>query len=747
MDDSGRFGSDLADSAPASTALIDERPATQHERRQLVAHVVTLFLLPLIFILINDTWIFNPAAILNSNDPWIYNGMFRRYPDVAQWLGTPGNLYVIERVSWNALGYLIYQVLPAVWANYLLHLLVYYLGVYALYALVRLHVGGLPALVTSLLLGTYVWYLTAVGHDYVDGYNVAILLLAFYLLSIRQAAPLSSRSVSLRYTAGGAAFALLLTSNFGLLSQLPVLGVFALLQHVFARRSWRQTVASAVSFGLGFAASLVLMSLLYFQFTGRWNVWELTIESVERLRRIYAHAVGRADILAGYGHIPSNWHLLPILAASGAGVLFWHAHKLSRQQRNYLCIAAVIFGLTYAYWVFAHFTIMPYLIVYLYMSYLIPAAFILLAGIIAFVHDRYPSLFKPRWLAFYACVLLAPAAASAFAPALREMQQNVVLLAGVFATCALALVRLARWKWSLPTLIVGLSLLGFLGARSMPLFSDREVGRATFLRISSLLDEIDRQYPGRRDLQRYWLISQAGSFDSFMVAMAYQQIWSRWIRLPFPGAYWTFPTFPPAQSQDTVIVGGADVLDLAQQYLAAGNLVIEKINQELALGSTQMAFTQIAFDFNMEFNQRIEPFGDNFHGTELVEPGNIFRWTGPDATTTIPFRLPEYSSDVQLKICILFTLNPENFAPLKIWANDYSLEMTQDSTSEDCPYPFTGIIPQSALHAAEVNILKIFAEPVKPPVPEGASDVRELGVAIDWLHFVPLLATSSSRSN
>src|SRR5882724_9800413 len=83
--------------------------------------ILLLLSLPIILLLINNNWIFNPPS--DFPDSWFYLTNFRHFFDFAP--NYPSNIhYFIERLTWNLLGYSFYHVFTPIIANYLLHLLV-----------------------------------------------------------------------------------------------------------------------------------------------------------------------------------------------------------------------------------------------------------------------------------------------------------------------------------------------------------------------------------------------------------------------------------------------------------------------------------------------------------------------------------------------------------------------------------------------------------------------------------------------
>ena len=129
-------------------------------------NTIVIFFYPLILVLINSNWIFTPASL--SPDPWFYFAYFRYFNDYA--LSFPSNAhYFVERLTWDVPGYYINKIFQPELANYIIHLLVYYVAVFSLYGILKILFNRRSALISALLMGSYPWFLRAVGWDYVDG--------------------------------------------------------------------------------------------------------------------------------------------------------------------------------------------------------------------------------------------------------------------------------------------------------------------------------------------------------------------------------------------------------------------------------------------------------------------------------------------------------------------------------------------------------------------------------------------------
>lgn len=119
-----------------------------------------IFIFPILITILNSNWIFSPTSNYLP-DPGFYVGYFRYFFDYAP--EYPSNIhYFVERVTWNIPGYLIYHILPSLIANYVLHLLVCYTALFSLYGILNMFFGNRTALLSTLLLCVYPWFLRAI---------------------------------------------------------------------------------------------------------------------------------------------------------------------------------------------------------------------------------------------------------------------------------------------------------------------------------------------------------------------------------------------------------------------------------------------------------------------------------------------------------------------------------------------------------------------------------------------------------
>jgi hypothetical protein len=222
---------------------------------------ITLLLLPLLLLAINDSWIF---TYLGNIDPWVYFGYFTNLRGHLR--AFPGTYYG-TRLAWIVPGALAHEILPPTAANYVLHLGVYYTAVFALYFTLTRTVGRRAALLAAIFAGCYSYFLFAVGWHYGDGAGLAYYSVA--LACLTAAIDASARRLAL--VCAGAAVVAAVHTNLVWVIVLPAFGYYYL---VTTRQSGRGRVSrdwiyvSLGSLGLTLALGVVAVAhggtLLFF---------------------------------------------------------------------------------------------------------------------------------------------------------------------------------------------------------------------------------------------------------------------------------------------------------------------------------------------------------------------------------------------------------------------------------------------------------------------------------------------------
>lgn len=142
-----------------------------------IHHLAGLSALPIVVAFLYPNWFVSQFGW----DAWFYTGFFLNYPDYisTQYPAT----YYGSRLAWILPGFVAHSLLPPVAAAYVLHVGVWYLAVFSLYATASRLFGARAGLLAALLMGAYDHFLMAVGWDYVDGAGLAYCLLTTYLLT------------------------------------------------------------------------------------------------------------------------------------------------------------------------------------------------------------------------------------------------------------------------------------------------------------------------------------------------------------------------------------------------------------------------------------------------------------------------------------------------------------------------------------------------------------------------------------
>jgi len=117
--------------------------------------LLLLLALPLFLLLANPSWILTPTG---SIDPWVYFGYFR---NLGHHLWTFAGTYYGTRLPQIIPGYLCNRLFPPLAAEYVLHLTFYYIAVISLYLILKQCFNSRVALLTSILMGCYPFFLGA----------------------------------------------------------------------------------------------------------------------------------------------------------------------------------------------------------------------------------------------------------------------------------------------------------------------------------------------------------------------------------------------------------------------------------------------------------------------------------------------------------------------------------------------------------------------------------------------------------
>src|SRR5437879_6456319 len=119
-------------------------------------HHLVLFALPWLLLALNPSWPFGNGG---NCDPWFYFGHFRDYPRI--YFSNP--CYDGERLPLVLPGHLLHLLFRPVVAQVILHVVFFYIAVFALYYILKQVQNQQTALLTATLLACNSFFLGALG--------------------------------------------------------------------------------------------------------------------------------------------------------------------------------------------------------------------------------------------------------------------------------------------------------------------------------------------------------------------------------------------------------------------------------------------------------------------------------------------------------------------------------------------------------------------------------------------------------
>lgn len=222
-------------------------------------HILLLLALPWALLFLGSDWIYSGLW----HDPWIYLGHMLNF---SGHMNAFAENYAASRLSVVLPGAVVYRLLPPLAANGLLHLGVYYLSGFSLYAAARELAGSRAAILAAVVFGTSFFVLSALGSDYVDAYIITYFLVATALLVV----PTSRSTVAWMqvFAAGVAAFCMF-NANIGSVILLPFLFLLLPLKTRGASSFWRGVMVAAALFLAGMLLAFLILSVIGYCTNGR----------------------------------------------------------------------------------------------------------------------------------------------------------------------------------------------------------------------------------------------------------------------------------------------------------------------------------------------------------------------------------------------------------------------------------------------------------------------------------------------
>jgi 4-amino-4-deoxy-L-arabinose transferase-like glycosyltransferase len=705
--------------------------------------VLLLLALPLLLVLINNNWIFNPPS--DFPDSWFYLTNFRHFFDFAP--NYPSNIhYFTERLTWNLLGYAFYHVFTPLVANYLLHLLVAYTAIFSLYGILLRLFGRQTALLVSLILSAYPWFLRSVGWDYLDGFGIAQVLLMLYLLI--WAAQAKQKQARWILAAAGAVFASVLIANLFWVGFVPS---FVIVYYVANTKNRRhRPLFSTLCFLLGFTALVVVLALFYNIVTRHYVFIANSVAFTVRLSN--AAAQNNANLRKYYGLMPPFWLVLPLLV----GVLSIFALLRKSSQNNWqLRLSVVSYVLAFGFLIFYHFYSQIYLNVYLYASYLIPSVFICLGAVAAPTLQKL-SIRQSHWIGAIAIALLAlPLLIATAVPEASRFQGNIRLLILAMLVIALALLVVSNVKVAALMTIAASALLCFLSDPPTVINQVYNAGhfsaQDTFNVVMAFTDQMDKTHnPADYNAFRLWTSQEPDNGTNVGIIAMYLYPWGRALEgslLPLPRKLSMYRGMILSSDKDLIIISphdqaiveneagnilaqiGAGLNIQSQQKIEFGHLTLTYYIARLFPISKAIGYNQVFwFDHAILYPNWYMPANN---------PDEFQIWTGPGTDSQLQFTLPRAAGTVQFELCAAEVAVPNYTEYLHLTINDQpvSLDAAPDG---DCAVKFTGLVPPELLLNDQNQLTLTFKTDSTGIVVRSFphSSPAKAGVLYKWLRFI-----------
>jgi hypothetical protein len=191
---------------------------------------------------------------------------------------------------------------------------------------------------------------------------------------------------------------------------------------------------------------------------------------------------------------------------------------------------------TYGLLIFWHAQTLPYLIIFLYSSFAIPATALTLGALLATPLEKLAKQDFNTLIVTTVLLLSIPFYLIIFFPSLQTLQGNILLIVG-FCLIFIAVTMLKPHKVTLFTSIVSLSLLSYLtGLNSYVHIADPSKGKDNFSVIIKSSDIIDTYYPNHKYNDfRFWYREDVNYSTIFNLSALYLYPWGSALDRPISG--------------------------------------------------------------------------------------------------------------------------------------------------------------------------------------------------------------------
>lgn len=706
-----------------------------------IRDILILILLPILQVIINSNWIFTPRS--EFPDSWFYYSYFHYFYDYAP--NFPSNIhYFVERLSWNIPGYILYHLFSPLVANYILHLAAYFIAILSLYGILSLLFNRRTALITALLMGSYPWFLRAVGWDYVDGIGIAYFLFTLFLitLGVKQ-----KERWGWSLFGAGIAFALLLISNPFWFGFTAAIGVYFEIIYVKHRRRF---IRGLLLFLCGALLTGLIFAVFYKSVTGQFFFLQ---NSLSFSRRIAKDVQNSQNVISFYGLMPPYWHILPILTALTTIPVLMRTKGFLHYRKAFIA-CVLLFILSYAWLIFWHLYSTPYLVVFLYSSYIIPGTFLMLGSQIHSVLEDI-SIYRFRMIIILTIIFsILPLLIFTLFPEIQVIQQNILLTISLSIIFLVFNPALFQNQILLPIIALSIAFIGYIGDTNIiphVFVADRFSNMNNFLAVEDVISAVNARYS-----------HQIGNYGSFKIwypggkylptytsiASVYLYPWGNNIILHPESDRLVWNNFNNLTDKDNLII-----LTNHSTGLEEANEVLHPLNANVTLDSAvkidrgdiqfNVLFTTIHTTprtFDLTYNKKFE-FDEtinrpNWYKPELAAGGTTFTWSGPAPESKLSLRLPKSESGAQLQICVVGSLAQDVTESLRVDINNTAISLYPTHLSA-CPIAYEGAIPSALLEGDNEELLLTFQVNRTLSWRDiGANqDPRKFGLAFDWIQF------------
>ena len=408
-------------------------------RRTQSSSIWLLLAFPWLLTIVNRNWAF--SNVWSLTDSWIYFGYFNNFPQLQYIYQDFDKVYFGDRLSWVLPGYILHHILPSIPANFVLHLGVYYVAILSLYYTLVHIVGQRSALLASLIMGGYSYFILANGTDYVEGAGIAYFLLAMFLLTQSH----TKKRGWLWLTLTGAAIAGVIYTNLFWIVFTPY---FALYYLFLNWQDWYKRIVRDTSFLIiGFTVITLLFCIISQIITGKF--W------------FYAHSLSFANNLFNaskniYFTYSPDWplhspHLVWPLVIFASCLFSLLVPKIRFALNKHYGVTFFIIAYVFTFLMMLFFQLRgstPVLVVYYYAGYLQPAMFLAVGALLQVFFSKVEHKIFVFIVGFTAlALLLSFGLRSCYGSSLQMQLTVAAVIVGLTLVAVAFLQRIRLWAY------------------------------------------------------------------------------------------------------------------------------------------------------------------------------------------------------------------------------------------------------------------------------------------------------------